>query len=244
MMKRKRFGEGGGVREGRHSGISDDTRARAMAFVAGLKDDDEGVKTAPVRTPKAEARPLPKPKPKPAAKPAPKVEAKSVPKTEYAIDDMAYARAPRSMNEKIAQQRKTKGSIYSPYFGMTAAEKKAAQLKERDRKMERSRIAFPKAEEARVRKALSAAAEKDESRDVEFGDLGMRKGGKVKESKAMMGKELAFMKAKGAPKSMIKHEKAEMMGMKKPMKKAMGGTMKYAKGGGIEVKGKTRGKMC
>jgi hypothetical protein len=36
----------------------------------------------------------------------------------------------------------------------------------------------------------------------------------MKESKKMMGKEVAFMKKKGAPKSMIKHEMAEM-GMKK-----------------------------
>jgi hypothetical protein len=53
----------------------------------------------------------------------------------------------------------------------------------------------------------------------------------MKESKEMMGKELAFMKAKKAPKSMIKHEKAEAKGKG------------YAKGGGIESKGKTKGKM-
>ncbi len=35
------------------------------------------------------------------------------------------------------------------------------------------------------------------------------KGGDMKESKEMMKKEVAFMKKKGAPKSMIKHEKAE-----------------------------------
>ena len=35
------------------------------------------------------------------------------------------------------------------------------------------------------------------------------------ESKAMVKKEISFMKEKGAPKSMIKHEKAEMKGMKK-----------------------------
>lgn len=57
----------------------------------------------------------------------------------------------------------------------------------------------------------------------------------MKESKKMMGKELAFMKKKGAPKSMIRHEEAEMKGKK---------TKKYARGGGIEVKGKTRGRMC
>ena len=62
----------------------------------------------------------------------------------------------------------------------------------------------------------------------------MKKGGNVKESKAMMGKEVAFMKKKGAPASMLKHEKAEM-GMN------MGGMSKYAKGGGIESRGKTKG---
>ena len=64
-------------------------------------------------------------------------------------------------------------------------------------------------------------------------------GGTVKkESPAMMKKEVAFMKKKGAPKSMVKHEMAEAKG-----KKMMGGGMAYAKGGGIESKGKTKGKM-
>jgi hypothetical protein len=64
-------------------------------------------------------------------------------------------------------------------------------------------------------------------------------GGAVKkESPAMMKKEVAFMKKKGAPAAMIKHEKAEAKG-----KKMMGGGMAYAKGGGIESKGKTKGKM-
>jgi hypothetical protein len=39
--------------------------------------------------------------------------------------------------------------------------------------------------------------------------------GKMKDSKAMVKKEIGFMKAKGAPKSMMKHEMAEMKGMKK-----------------------------
>ena len=56
-------------------------------------------------------------------------------------------------------------------------------------------------------------------------------GGEMKESKAMMKKEVAFMKKKGAPKSMIKHEMAEAKGKG------------YAKGGGIESKGKTKGKV-
>ena len=79
----------------------------------------------------------------------------------------------------------------------------------------------------------------------------LAKGGAIMESKKMVGKEVAFMKKKGAPASMIKHEKAEM-GMKKGgmpmkdgkpafMKKMMGGGMAYAKGGGIESRGKTKG---
>jgi hypothetical protein len=56
-------------------------------------------------------------------------------------------------------------------------------------------------------------------------------GGSMKESKAMREKEVAFMKKKGAPKSMVKHEMAEAKG--KP----------FAKGGGVESKGKTKGKM-
>ena len=60
-------------------------------------------------------------------------------------------------------------------------------------------------------------------------------GGEMKESKAMMKKEVSFMKKKGAPKSMIKHEMAEA---KKPAKKMMGGGAAYSKGGGIEAKGK------
>ena len=52
-------------------------------------------------------------------------------------------------------------------------------------------------------------------------------GGTMKESKQMMKKEVAFMKKKGAPKSMIKHEEAEMEG-KKVRKFADGGSTKYA----------------
>ena len=63
-------------------------------------------------------------------------------------------------------------------------------------------------------------------------------GGEMKESKAMREKEVAFMKKKGAPAAMIKHEKAEAKG--KPF--AKGGSC-YAKGGGIESKGKTKGKV-
>jgi hypothetical protein len=62
----------------------------------------------------------------------------------------------------------------------------------------------------------------------------------MKESKKMAKKEIAFMKKKGAPKSMIKHEKAEY-GMKKggmtgPFRKAADGVAKKGKTKGKEVK--------
>lgn len=63
-------------------------------------------------------------------------------------------------------------------------------------------------------------------------------GGAMKESKAMMGKEIAFMKKKGAPKSMVKHEMAEAKGMKKM---ASGGYTRAADG--VASKGKTKAKQ-
>jgi hypothetical protein len=87
-------------------------------------------------------------------------------------------------------------------------------------------------------KNLSAA----EKLDLTGG--GGKKGGVVKDSKVMAAKEMRFMKKKGAPASMMKHEKAEA-GMKKggmPMKGGKPAFMaKFAKGGGIESRGKTKG---
>ena len=74
------------------------------------------------------------------------------------------------------------------------------------------------------------------------------KGGDMKESKKMVGQELAFMKKKGAPKSMIKHEMAEA-GMKKManggITKAKMGAVKTAAPSrdGVAAKGKTKGAM-
>ena len=75
-----------------------------------------------------------------------------------------------------------------------------------------------------------------------------REGG-MAESKKMIGKEVAFMKSKGAPKSMIKHEEKEM----KTEKYAKGGAVGMTKMGsvrtaapsrdGVAAKGKTKGKQ-
>ena len=77
-------------------------------------------------------------------------------------------------------------------------------------------------------------------RDYVEADKGRKfgSGGFMKESKAMAKKEIAFMKKKGAPKSMIKHEKAEY-GMKKG---GMAGSYRKA-ADGVAHKGKTKGKM-
>ena len=72
-------------------------------------------------------------------------------------------------------------------------------------------------------------------------------GGGMAESKKMVGKEVSFMKKKGAPASMIKHEESEMKAMKK------GGMVAPSKMGavktaapsrdGVAIKGKTKGKQ-
>lgn len=79
-----------------------------------------------------------------------------------------------------------------------------------------------------------------------------KEGGEMKESKAMVKKEIGFMKKAGAPKSMIKHEMAEE-GMKRggaAKKMASGGmtkmgTVKTAAPSrdGVATKGKTKGKQ-
>ena len=81
-----------------------------------------------------------------------------------------------------------------------------------------------------------------ESKGMKF-----KEGGEMKESKAMMKKEVEFMKKKGAPKAMIKHEMAEAKMAKgggiEKKGKTKGTMVKMARGGGIEIRGKTKGKM-
>ena len=68
-------------------------------------------------------------------------------------------------------------------------------------------------------------------------------GGDMKESKAMVKKEIGFMKKAGAPKSMIKHEKAEA-GMKAGGMSKMGAVKTAAPSkDGVAIKGKTKGKQ-
>lgn len=134
---------------------------------------------------------------------------------------------------------------------------------------------FRRAAAAKPTKAPSSA---EFERMVNAGELGYKKGGLMRskkdigkdqmdmapykkggsmESKAMMKKEISFMKKKGAPASMVKHEKAEMKGMARgggveSRGKTKGTVVKMAAGGSvrahgehsIQKKGHTRGKMC
>ena len=70
--------------------------------------------------------------------------------------------------------------------------------------------------------------------------------GGMAESKKMVGKEVMFMKKKGAPKSMIKHEMGEMKAMKKGgiIASKMGAVKTAAPSrDGLAKKGKTQGAM-
>ena len=70
--------------------------------------------------------------------------------------------------------------------------------------------------------------------------------GGMAESKKMVGKEVMFMKKKGAPKSMIKHEEGEMKAMKKGgiIASKMGAVKTAAPSrDGVASKGKTVGKQ-
>jgi hypothetical protein len=77
--KPRRFGEGGGVREGQNANIDDDTRARAMKWVQqqqeGKSDSEATPKSAPKPAPKA----APKPTPKAEAAPVKKASAADIP---------------------------------------------------------------------------------------------------------------------------------------------------------------------
>ena len=95
--------------------------------------------------------------------------------------------------------------------------------------------------------AKKAGVPQSVGKDFSNADKGrkFKEGGDMKESKEMMKKEVSFMKKKGAPKSMVKHEMAEAKGYK------AGGSVGTTKMGavktaapsrdGVASKGKTKG---
>lgn len=63
------------------------------------------------------------------------------------------------------------------------------------------------------------------------------KGGIMKESKAKEMRHVQAMKKAGVPKKIVGEEAAEAAAMKK------GGAARFAKGGGVESSGKTKGRF-
>jgi hypothetical protein len=87
--------------------------------------------------------------------------------------------------------------------------------------------------------ALKDAKQKQLMQNMSEGepdDVAYAKGGKVGYSK-MEKEHVSQMKKHGVPKKFVKEEEKEAIGMKR------GGMPKYARGGGIEIKGKTQGKF-
>lgn len=69
----------------------------------------------------------------------------------------------------------------------------------------------PMSEDERRKRMLMAQQQQPQQQTPQ---MGMKKGGPV-ESKAMVKKEVAFFKKKGAPKAMVQHEERELKGYKK-----------------------------
>ena len=99
--------------------------------------------------------------------------------------------------------------------------------------------------------AKKAGVPQSVGKDFSNADKGRKfsKGGDMKESKAMVKKEVGFMKKAGAPKSMIKHEMAEAKGKGYKAGGSIGttkmGAVKTNPGNinGVATKGKTKGTM-
>jgi len=285
--KVRRFEEGG-ITEGPNKNIDDDTRARALAFVAGktkYSDEAEGggesrtftankkpaIAPATSKTPEAtqSARPIPSNETNAGAvtgrtftRPAMlKTDSPTAPK-QMAADgnDFGAVNEDESRNTKAVTGRVDKVSKNMP---------SAAQKEENTERLGEGMLTAAtlipagrlakgaytlNAERMRRADVLSSTAERKarfanrrsakQQADVNDAFIGKRRGneyargGLMKFSKAgmhkmpdgkMMNKEIAFFKKKGAPASMVKHEEKEAK------------EMKFAKGGGIESRGKTKG---
>lgn len=276
--KVRRFEEGG-VTQGQNPEIDDATRARARAFVAKNEPpttnySDEAAGGGESRTFTADKRPS---TPKSLASRFNQGDARNAePKTSQAAQtakpipanetntgavtgrvDKVSKNMPSAAQKEENTERLGEGMLTAASLIPAGRLAKGAYTLNAER-MRRADVLSSTAErKARFANRRSAANAKEAAYDARRSsdmEAGFNKGGNVKESKAMVNKEMMFMKKKGAPASMIKHEKAEM-GMKKggmPMKDGkpafmmgkkmnMGGMAKYAKGGGIESRGKTKG---
>ena len=212
----KRYDDGGGVTEGQNPNIDDDTRARALAWV---KKQQEGGSDESAPAPVRKTAPAPVRKAAPVA-PKPVVadekdfgavnEDES--RNSKAVTGRTYKR-PAMLKMDSPEYEKNRQLLGETALGM-------ASLHPIGRAVGAGRVAL--ADRARRAEQLSSMAERKamlanrrketayDARRASDMEAMYKKGGNVKESKAMVGKEMMFMKKKGAPASMIKHEKAEM----------------------------------
>lgn len=188
------------------------------------KGKEEPKKEEPKKeAPKSESKPAPKSESKPAS-PRPTTQAE----TNRTIAETALANARR-----MTQRREEAAMTPEQKYQRTVGENIAAYGRRQQA------ASSPNAETARLFSKLAAEggpmAEYYREQAKKFAGETFAKGGTV-ESKSMMKKEIGFMKKKGAPKSMIKHEEAEAKGMKRGGM-ACGGMKKYAAGGGVAPSG-------
>ena len=261
---------------------------KARAKGAGTVFDWKGQKIAAYRAgeePKSWKKGKEEPKkeaPKSESKPAPKPESKAAPPrpTTQAETNRTIAETALANARRMTQRREEEAMTPEQRMNRNQAEAALAS----------ARMIKPKDMEAAKRFSTLAGqggpmAGYYREQAKKFAGETFAKGGTV-ESKSMMKKEIGFMQKKGAPKSMIKHEKAEAKGMKSGgmagyksggscgsgMKKYAGGggvapsgvrpgspsasrinrgptsgvmvsPAKYARGGGVESHGKTKGTM-
>lgn len=264
--KIKRYEDGGDVDEG----ISSYAEPQKSTRLSGEKTEGPQGKLEDLKIPDRTPRPAAKPAAKPVAPAAKPAETKATP-SGTTNAGAASSMAPRGQLGRLAAKSaglsdeakeeagKRTGLAIASFAPVGRAlqglHRLGAGIKaeraERAASSMSGRVAERQAEMAKARASRVEKANKEARREAEYDarrasdmEAGYKKGGNVKrfakggmmkESKAMVGKEVAFMKKKGAPASMIKHEKAEMSAMKK------GGMAKYARGGGIESRGKTKG---
>lgn len=258
--------DGGEVREGSHSRISDETRQKALDYVTKMTTlkslSDEGPPSPMPRRAATKAAPKAAPKAADTGASGESIRASRAPAPESGTSDkpfnpMARQAAKQATMRKASEERTGttaerriaeglgQAALLAPvgrlakaaHSGLKRGAESVGRQYERVREAQQARAAAKQREA--TREAQRAPRDVDESRFADEGNPNYRRGGTVKESKQMMAKEVAFMKKKGAPKSMVKHEMQEA-----GMKKASGAVKKYAKGGGVESRGKTRGKMC
>ena len=294
--KVRRF-DGGGITEGQNPNIDDDTRARALAFVAknepsttnysdmGKGGGDSQTFTAGKR-PSTQVSPAPKPKTETAGDKAERLALAGNPGLAAIIaaenrGDRASSQATQTAKPIPSNETNTgavTGRVDKVSKNMPSAAKKeenterlgegmltAATLipagrlakgaytlnAERLRRADQlSSMAERKARFANRRSAANAKEAAYDARRASDMESGFKKGGAMKYAKGGMahggmhkmpnGKMMknSAMKEGGMP--MKDGKPAFMMGKKKMMG---GGMAKYAKGGGIESRGKTKGTM-